>query len=66
MDRERYEFESRADMDRIEPGGRTSRTFDVWYTLPAGGREALIAVTLNFKDDDGIAINPVHQVRVQP
>ena len=66
VDRERYEFESRADVDRIEPGGRTSRTFDVWYTLPAGGREALIAVTLNFKDDDGIAVNPVHQVRVQP
>ncbi len=66
VDRERYEFESRADVDRIEPGGRTTRAFDVWYTLPQGGREAVIAVTLNFIYDDGITFSQVHQVRVQP
>ena len=55
-----------ADVDRIEPGGRTTRAFDVWYTLPQGGREAVIAVTLNFIYDDGITFSQVHQVRVQP
>ena len=51
---------------RIEPGGRTTRAFNVWYTLPQGGREAVIAVTLNFIYDDGITFSQVHQVRVQP
>ncbi len=66
VDRERYEHESRGDVNRIEPGGRTSRAFDVWYTLPNGGREALIAVTLEFVDDNGVTFNRVHQVTVEP
>lgn len=66
VDRERYAYESRSAGDRMEPGGRTSRTFDVWYTLPRGGREASINVTLNFEDDFGVAFARTHQVWVQP
>ncbi len=66
VDRERYDFESRSEVDRIEPGGETTRAFDVWYSLPSGGREVLIAVTLSFVDDNGIPFDQVHQVRVEP
>jgi hypothetical protein len=66
VDRERYEYTSRSEGDRIEPGGRTSRTFDVWYTLPLGGREARIIVTLEFVDDVGVVFSRTHDVRVQP
>ena len=66
VDRERYVYESRSEDDRIEPGGQTSRAFEGWYTLPRGGREALILVTLNFVDDIGIEFTRTHQVWVQP
>ena len=67
VDRVRHAYESRAAaVTRVEPGGETSRAFDVWYTLPSGGREVLIAVTLNFIDDNAITFSGVHQVTVQP
>ena len=67
VDRERYVRESRpAAVTSIEPGGETSRAFDVWYTLPNGGSQALIAVTLNFQDTRGIKFTQVHQVPIQP
>ena len=61
----RFRHESRG-ADPIEPGGETSRAFDVWYTLPNGGRQVLIAVTLNFDDGRGVTFNQVHQVTVEP
>ena len=48
VDRETYRFEAQSGEDRIEANEETSRVFDVWYTLPNGGREALIAVSLDF------------------
>lgn len=66
VDRERYTYESRSAGDRMEPGGRTSRAFDVWYTLPLGGREAFISVTLNFEDDNGVAFSRTHRVWMRP
>lgn len=61
----RFRHESRG-ADPIEPGGEASRAFDVWYTLPNGGRQVLIAVTLNFEDERGTAFNQIHQVTVEP
>lgn len=61
----RFRHESRG-ADPIEPGGEASRAFDVWYTLPNGGRQVLIAVTLNFEDERRTAFNQVHQVTVEP
>lgn len=66
VDRERYTYESRSAGDRMEPGGRTTRAFDVWYTLPRGGREAFINVTLNFEDDYGVAFERTHRVWMRP
>ena len=66
VDRERYDYESRAEGDRIEPGGETTRAFDVWYTLPSGRREAIINITLNFVDDLGITFERVQRITVEP
>lgn len=66
VDRERYTYESRSAGDRLEPGGRTTRAFDVWYTLPLGGREAFISVTLNFEDDFGVEFMRTHRVYMRP
>ena len=66
VDRERYTYESRSAGDRMEPGGRTTRAFDVWYTLPLGGREAFISVTLSFEDDFGVAFERTHRVWMRP
>ena len=66
VDRETYQYESRSGDERIEPGEETARVFDVWYTLPSGGREALIAVSLDFVDDNGTPFTQVQQVQVDP
>ena len=41
-------------------------TFDVWYDLPSLRREALITVTLTFKDEDGITFSKSIDVLVAP
>ena len=66
VDRETWRFEARSGEDRIEAREETARAFDVWYTLPNGGREALIALSLDFVDDNGTAFSQVHQVAVEP
>lgn len=66
VDRETFRSESRSGEDRIEPREETARSFDVWYTLPNGGREALIAVSLDFVDDNGTPFSQVRQVAVEP
>ena len=40
--------------------------FEVWYDLPSLRREALVQVTLGFKDDDGVAFTKTYDVRVAP
>ena len=66
VDRETYRFESRSGEERLEAGEETSRAYDVWYTLPNGGREVLIAVSLDFVDDNGTPFSQVRQVPVEP
>jgi len=39
--------------DRLEAGGTAAIEFVTYYTLPGGGREALIDVTVQVQDDDG-------------
>jgi hypothetical protein len=41
-------------------------TFEVWYDLPSLRREALITVTLSFKDEDGIIFSKEIDVLVAP
>ena len=41
-------------------------TFDVWYDLPSLRKEAVITVTVNFKDDDGVTFSKQIKVNVNP
>ena len=66
VDRETYRFEARSGEDRIMAREETARAYDVWYTLPNGGREVLIAVSLDFVDDNGTPFTQVRQVAVEP
>ncbi len=66
VDRETYRFESSSGEERIEAGEETSRAYDVWYTLPNGGREVFIAVSLDFVDDNGTPFSQVQQIAVEP
>lgn len=44
----------------------TSFNYDVWYSLPSGGKEALVSVTVSFKDDDGQTFSKTVKVKVAP
>jgi hypothetical protein len=41
-------------------------TFDVWYDLPSLRREAIITVTLTFRDTDGVTFSKAIEVLVAP
>lgn len=43
-----------------------SMTFDVWYDLPSLHKEALVTVTISFKDDDGVQFSKAIDVKVAP
>lgn len=57
-----YKFEMKATGNRLEPKSSNPIAFDVFYTLPNGGREALVTVTLNFSDDKGYSHTQTVQV----
>lgn len=40
--------------------------FEVWYDLPSLRREALVPVTIGFKDDDGTTFTKTFDVRIAP
>jgi hypothetical protein len=40
--------------------------FDVWYDLPSLKREALVSVTLSFRDNDDQTFSKTYDVRVAP
>lgn len=47
-------------------GDTVSITFDVYYHLPAGGKEALITMSFTLVDDDDNSFGETVQVRVNP
>jgi hypothetical protein len=47
-------------------GGSNTMTFDVWYDLPSLRREALITVSLAFRDDDGKTFTKNFELQVAP
>lgn len=55
---EHYQFNSSASGNQLSANGHASVGFQVWYDLPNKGREALVTVTLGFKEvnkgDDGV------------
>jgi hypothetical protein len=66
-DSEHYDYSSSPDSNRVEAnGGTTNTTLTVWYTLPNGGKEAIITVNCSFKDDDDVTYSASDTVRVTP
>ncbi len=64
--RELFRFDPRPRGNRIEPGGEQVVEFDVWYLLPNGGREAIVAVNVSFVSDvRGLFVNTI-QIPVAP
>jgi hypothetical protein len=57
-DVERYQFNSSASGNSLPANGHASVGFQVWYDLPNKGKEALVTVSLSFKEvdkgDDGV------------
>jgi hypothetical protein len=66
-DTEHSDYVMRASSNRFGAVNNTNTlTFDVWYDLPSLRREALITVTLTFKDEDGIIFSKEIEVLVAP
>jgi hypothetical protein len=65
-DKEYYRFNSSASGNRLAANGTASIGFDVWYSLPSKGKEALITVGLTFQDDDGNTYSKSVQCKVAP
>lgn len=41
-------------------------TYDVYYDLPGGGREALVTLNFSFLDDDNNSLSESKQIKVNP
>jgi hypothetical protein len=63
---EYYRFNSSATGNHINARGAAGVGFEVFYDLPNKGREALVNVTLGFKDDDGVTYTRALGVKVAP
>jgi hypothetical protein len=68
-DVEHYEFVSHASGNTVGGvGGAISVGYDIWYTLPSGGKEALVTLSYNFTDDSSTpkTFTKTVNVRVAP
>jgi hypothetical protein len=63
---EYYQFNSSATGNHINARGSAAIGFEVYYDLPNKGREALITVSLGFKDDDDLTYTRTLGVKVAP
>jgi len=63
---ERYQFNSSASGNHVDANGTASVGFEVWYDLPNLRREALVSVTLAFRDESGAVFTEVVNVKVAP
>ncbi len=65
-DKEYFRFNSAASGNRLAAKGTASISFDVWYSLPNQGKEALVTVGLSFQDDNGSTSAKSVQEKVAP
>jgi hypothetical protein len=65
-DKEYYRFNSSAPTNVLDAHGTISIGFQVWYSLPSGGKEALITVTFGFTDNNSNSYSKTVQVKVAP
>ena len=64
---EYYTYVTQASSNRYSTVNQSvTIVFDVWYDLPSLRREALIQVSLGFKDNDGQTFSKTYDVRVAP
>ena len=62
----RFRYTPRATTNRVDPGGEAIIEFDVWYWLPGGGAEALVALNATLSADEGSGVTDAVQVSVLP
>jgi hypothetical protein len=63
-DTEHYQFNSSAGGNHLNANGSLSIGFEVWYDLPNEGREALVTVTVTFRDEDNRTYSGSLEVKV--
>lgn len=61
---ESYRFNVRAGTNQLAASGTLPIEFDFFYTLPNGGRQALITLTFNLVDANGSQVQVTAQVNV--
>ena len=61
---EAFRFQVKAGGNTLPAAGTVAIDFDFAYTLPNGGREALVTITLTLVDDQGVSSTKTVQVRV--
>jgi hypothetical protein len=65
-----FKFSSSAATNHVNANGTADVGFDVWYTLPNQGSEALATVSFSFqytdKDDNDYTYSSTHNVKVGP
>jgi hypothetical protein len=62
-----YDYLTSASANRVEGNNATATIgFDVWYTVPGHGREALVTVGFSFLNDDDVTLSSSVSVRVAP
>jgi len=61
---EKFRFEVNAGSNALPANGALPLDFQFFYTLPNGGRQALVTVTFNLNDANGAAIQVSATVKV--
>jgi hypothetical protein len=61
-----FKFNSSAATNHINARGSADVGFDVYYTLPNGGKEALVTVAFSFQDSDRNTYSDTLGVKVAP
>jgi hypothetical protein len=62
---EKFRFQVGAPTNRIEGNGTLAISFDFWYTLPNGGREALATLVFSIADDAGAQSQVTAQAKIR-
>jgi hypothetical protein len=61
-----FKFNSTAATNHVNAKGTATVGFDVYYTLPSGGKEALVTVAFTFQDSDKNTYSQTLGVKVAP
>ena len=62
---ESFRFDVRAPHNRVDTNANMAIPFTFYYTLPNGGREALVTLTFAVATDDGASGNVTTTVKLQ-